>query len=73
MKQISTNAGVNLQKNSVNSSVWLLILCKNKIMLDLIVEFFPLGLNTLDNARENEINTFPKTHKENQFSIFYIT
>ena len=34
---------------------------------------FPLGLNTLDNARENEINTFPKTHKENQFSIFYIT
>ena len=24
-------------------------------MLDLIVEFFPLGLNTLDNARENEI------------------
>ena len=41
MKQISTNAGVNLQKNSLNSSVWLLILCKNKIMLDLIVEFFP--------------------------------
>ena len=73
MKQISTNAGVNLQKNSVNSSVWLLILCKNKNYVRFDRRIFPLGLNTLDNARENEINTFPKTHKENQFSIFYIT
>ena len=24
-------------------------------MLDLIVEFFPLGLNTLDSSREKEI------------------
>ena len=34
---------------------------------------FTLGLNTLENAREDQIITFPKRHKENQFSIFYIT
>ena len=58
MKQISTN--VNLQKNSVNSSIELLILCKiagynrqNFVGFD--CRSFPLGLNTLNNARKNEI------------------
>ena len=58
MRQFSIN--VNLRKNSVNSSIWLLILCKiadlsrlNFVGFDCRIS--PLGLSILDNGRENEI------------------
>ena len=48
---------MNLQKNCVNSSIELLILCKiaDSNRQNFVGFFFPLGLNTLDNARESEI------------------